>query len=86
MTQNFNLELDGANFEFITMNRVRLQLYQVYVPFEGKRKRFHMEIENDGNFHIKDPSACPEIYRHLESSMSDAIKNYGEAKPGVQMQ
>jgi len=61
MIENFNIELDGANFEFNTMNRVRLLLYQVYVIYEGKRIRFHMEIEEDANFHIKDKAACPDI-------------------------
>jgi hypothetical protein len=31
MTTNFKIDLSGAYFEFITMNRVKLQLFQVYV-------------------------------------------------------
>ena len=80
MTKNFTIDLDGADFEFITMNRVRLQLFQVYVNHESKRVRFHMEMEEDGNFHIKDKSACPLTFQSLESTMSDAIKSLGEIK------
>jgi hypothetical protein len=77
MSINFNIGLSGTDFEFISMNRVRPQLYQVYVHHEGKRRRFHLQIEEDGNFHMKDRSACPEIYLALETTMSDAIKQYG---------
>jgi hypothetical protein len=83
MIVNFNIELDGTNFEFHSMNRVRLQLFQVYVNYEGKQRRFHMEIEEDGNFHIKDKPACPESYLPLETTMSDAIKKLGEVKASV---
>jgi hypothetical protein len=83
MIQNFTIELDGAVFEFITMNRVRLQLYQVYVNHEGKRARFHTQIEEGGGFHIKDKIACPEVYHSLEVAMSDAIKKLGEVETTV---
>jgi len=83
MIVNFTIELDGTDFEFYTMNGLRLQLYQVYVNYEGKKRRFHMEIEDDGNFHIKDKTACPEIYLSLEPTMSDAIKKLGEVKTSV---
>jgi hypothetical protein len=83
MTVNFTIELSGVNFEFISMNRVRLQLYQVYTHYEGKRTRFHMEIEADDKFHIKDQAACPDIYLPLETTMSDAILKLGEIKAHV---
>jgi hypothetical protein len=83
MTVNFHIELSGVNFDFNSMNRVRLHLFQIYVDHEGKRHRFHMEIEDDGNFHIKDKPACPAIYLPLESTMSDAIKKLGEVKVHV---
>ena len=77
MITNFNIELDGVNFEFVTMNRVRLHLYQVYVLHDGKKIRFHMQLEADGKFRVADKPACPTSYHHLEDTMSDAILKLG---------
>jgi hypothetical protein len=77
MITNFNIEFDGAAFEFVTMNRVRLHLYQVYVDHEGKQKRFHMQLNKEGAFSIVDKIACPEVYLPLESTFSDAILKLG---------
>ena len=81
MIVNFNIELDGVNFRFLTMNRVRLQLYQVYVPYEGKERRFHMQADEQGEFKIMGEAVCPPEYLHLEATFNDAIKKLGETKP-----
>jgi hypothetical protein len=78
MITNFKIELDGIDFEFITMNRVRLHLYQVYVLHEGSKCRFHLQLEEDGKFHIADRPACPPAYYHLEDTMSEAILKLGK--------
>jgi hypothetical protein len=78
MITNFTIDLSGATFEFITMNRVKLQLFQVYVVQGDKKKRFHMQINEAGAFYITDKPACPEIYYDLESTFSDAILKLGE--------
>jgi hypothetical protein len=83
MIVNFNIELDGTDFVFHTVNRIRLQLYQVYMNYEGKKCRFHMEIGDDGNFHITDKTVCPAVFLPLEATMSDAIKKLGELKTSV---
>lgn len=80
MTVNFDIELDGVNFRFLTMNRVRLQLYQIYVRHEGKEKRFHVQADEHGDFKIMGDKVCPPEYVHLESTFSDAIKKLGEPK------
>jgi len=80
MTQNFEIELDGAKFRFLTMNRVRLQLYQVYVSHEGKEVRFHVQADDNGNFKIMGEHVCPEEFTHLESTFNDAIHKLGEVK------
>lgn len=79
MTQNFNIELDGINFRFLTMNRVQLQLFQVYVPHNGKTQRFHMQAQPDGVFKIVGNDVCPKEYLHLESTFNDAIQKLGLA-------
>jgi len=78
MTVNFEIELDGVNFRFLTMNRVRLQLYQVYVQHEGKERRFHVQAAEDGVFKIMGEDVCPEAYLHLENTFNDAIHKLGE--------
>jgi hypothetical protein len=78
MITNFNIELSEGHFEFITMNRVKLQLFQVYVQHDGKKKRFHMQLNDEGIFYITDKQSCPEIYHTLESTFSDAILKLGQ--------
>lgn len=79
MTRNFNIDLDGINFRFLTMNRVQLQLFQVYAPYNGKTTRFHMQVERDGKFKIVGNDVCPKDYLHLESTFNDAIQKLGLA-------
>ena len=81
MINNFTIDFEGAAFEFLTMNATRLHLFQVYVKHEGQRKRFHMQVNDQGTFYITDKLSCPEIYRGLESTLSDAILKLGETKP-----
>ncbi|WP_295676736.1 hypothetical protein [uncultured Mucilaginibacter sp.] len=78
MITNFTIDLSGATFEFFTMNRVNLQLFQVYVLHEGKKQRFHMQFNEAGAFYIANKQVCPEIYHGLESTFSDAILKLGK--------
>jgi hypothetical protein len=78
MTNNFKIDFNGAEFEFHTMNNIKLQLFQVYVLHEGKRVRFHMQVNNEGVFYITDLSSCPQIHHCLEHTLSDAILKLGE--------
>ncbi|TSJ44418.1 hypothetical protein FO440_09635 [Mucilaginibacter corticis] len=78
MIVNFEIELDGAKFRFHTMNRVRLQLYQVYVQHEGKECRFHVQAGEDGLFKIVGEDVCPKPYQHLESTFNEAIHKLGQ--------
>jgi len=80
MINKFKIEFEGAEFEFLPMNSVRLQLFQVYVFHEGKKQRFHMQVNGNGTFYITDKQACPEIYLSLENTLSDAILKLGETK------
>jgi hypothetical protein len=78
MINNFKIDFEGAEFEFLTMNAIKLQLFQVYVQHEGKRTRFHMQVNDEGVFYITDKNSCPEIYHPLEKTLSDAILKLGE--------
>ncbi|RYG21155.1 MAG: hypothetical protein EOO07_03345 [Chitinophagaceae bacterium] len=76
--QNFTIEADGATFQFITMNRRKIQLFQVYVMYDNRQARFHMQLnEETGEFYITDKVHCPEIYHKSEKIFSDAVKIYG---------
>jgi hypothetical protein len=77
MTQNFDIDLDNVNFRFLTMNRVQLQLFQVYAPHSGKTERFHMQADAEGIFKIMGSDVCPEAYLPLESTFNDAIQKLG---------
>ena len=83
MIGNFNVSIGSAQFEFHTMNVQRLQLFQVYVLYEGKKVRFHMQRKGDGDFFITDIEHCPEPYRNLETDLNAAILEYA-ANAGLQ--
>ena len=76
--KNFSIEEYGNIFKFLSMNRRRIQLFQVYVTHEGQQHRFHMQIdEATGDFHFTNKSVCPEQYHYAEQRFSHAIKIYG---------
>lgn len=58
---------------FNTLNTVKAQAFQVYVMHEGKKFRFHMQLNSDKEFHITDRSVCPAEYLQLEAALSQAI-------------
>lgn len=84
---NFNQEFDWNGerimVEFITMNCVEKQLYQVYLPSlvkeekeKGKKIRIHMQRNADGDFKIMGEGVCPKEYMMLEGAFNEAIKTY----------
>jgi hypothetical protein len=80
MINNFKIDFEGVEFEFKTMHTIKVQLFQVYVKHEGRKVRFHMQRNDEGEFYITDKQTCPEIYHHLETTFSDAILKLGETK------
>ena len=73
MNNRFIANVEGIQFEFATMNIRKLQLFQVYVLHEGKRLRFHMQIDSHGKFKITDREYCPTIFHPLEEALSQTI-------------
>jgi hypothetical protein len=78
MISNFKAELNDVLFEFKTLHIVKLQLFQVYVAYAGRKMRFHMQRNLSGAFYITDPNACPEIYRTLEPEFNQLILVHGK--------
>ncbi|WPU95580.1 hypothetical protein SNE25_08595 [Mucilaginibacter sabulilitoris] len=78
--KNFLIEEEGHSLKFISMNRRKVQLFQVYVTVDGQQNRFHMQVdESSGAFYITDKAHCPPVFHQCEKLFSDAIKNYGVA-------
>jgi hypothetical protein len=73
MISSFVKEINGVMFTFNTMNAEKLQLYQVYVPYEGVKRRFHMQMNGENRFKIMDKTACPEFCFPLEEALHNAI-------------
>lgn len=74
MISNFTAELQGHTFQFNTMSSKTLFLFQVYVPVDSVRKRFHMQRDtNDGRFKIMDRDTCPDFCLPLEAALHEAI-------------
>jgi hypothetical protein len=79
--KNFTIEEEGHTVRFITMNRRRIQLFQVYSTIEGKEHRFHMQInEQTGDFAITEKFHCPPIFLKHEQRFNEAIKAHGIAE------
>jgi len=76
--KNFKVEAEGYEFEFYTMNVKRLQLFQVYVVYGGKKLRFHMQVNAENDFHITDKDKCPAEVIKAEAMLNNAIKIYGQ--------
>lgn len=78
--ENFRKEfiVDGETFpaEFITMNCVTKQLYQVFIPYNGKKVRFHVQLNDKGDFKIVGNNVCPNKFLPLEAEFDAAIKHY----------
>jgi len=64
---------ESVTVKFITMSCVHKQLYQVYVPHEGKEVRFHIQKNAAGEFKIVGKGVCPDRYVPLEEAFAEAI-------------
>jgi hypothetical protein len=60
--EQLKIEVKGSVFEFITMHAREVKFFQVYVMDEGKKARFHMQINDDGEFIITNKAHCPEHF------------------------
>jgi len=79
--KNFRKEisLNGVpmDVEFVTMNCVEKQLYQVYLPYNGNKIRIHVQRNEQGEFKIMGNGVCPPEYLPLEKAFEEAIRNNG---------
>ncbi|WP_109696748.1 hypothetical protein [Chitinophaga deserti] len=77
LIRSFNKEFEVGGemvtVRFVTMNCVHKQLYQIYVPHEGKTARFHIQENAAGEFKIVGKNTCPPQYVPLESAFAQAI-------------
>jgi len=73
MIRNFNTQVGGVEFEFLTQHVIKLHGFQVYVMQDGAKVRFHMQVNPEGTFFITDRNSCPQAYHEFEISLSDAI-------------
>jgi hypothetical protein len=74
--KDFTLDGEIIPVEFVTMNCVEKQLYQLYFPHEGKTIRIHMQRNEKGDFRIMGEGVCPPKFLPLEAEFDAAIKNY----------
>ena len=70
--KEFDMNGSLITVRFEPVNVTQKQLYQVYVPFQGKELRCHMQIR-DGVFYLADLSVLPEPFHQLEAEFSRAI-------------
>lgn len=67
-------EVDGARvlLEFVNMNITKKSLFQVYIPYQDRKIRIHLQLK-DGIFKITVPEICPPAFRAMEAQMGEAI-------------
>ena len=75
MIQNFNTQVGGVEFEFLTQHVIKFHGFQVYVLHDGAKVRFHMQVNANGQFKITDRNSCPKDYLAFEPYLSEAILN-----------
>lgn len=73
MESHFNIEIANTSFELISMNVKRPQLFQVYVIYQGQKRRFHMKEDGNGNFVFAMPDDCPADILQHEAELSARI-------------
>ncbi|WP_298711458.1 hypothetical protein [Chitinophaga sp.] len=71
--KDFEVNGETVRVRFVTMNCVHKQLYQVYVPWEGREARFHIQQNEAGAFKIVGRNVCPPPYIPLEAAFEQAI-------------
>ena len=64
--QNFNADVGGVKFGFLTQHVVKLHGFQVYEIHDGQKRRFHMQINTVDKFNIINPNSCPNEYLPLK--------------------
>lgn len=79
--QEFSWNGEIIMVEFVTMNCVEKQLYQVYLPSLAKEEkekkiRIHMQRNAAGDFKIVGEGVCPAAYMELEATFDEAIRIY----------
>ncbi|RPE05476.1 hypothetical protein EGT74_24130 [Chitinophaga lutea] len=72
--KDFIVDSEQVRIKFVTMSCVHKQLYQVYVPFQGRTVRFHIQKDTEGQFKIVGKGVCPPPYVPLEEEFAAAIE------------
>lgn len=60
-------------FEFLSMNVKRPQLFQVYVNYQGQKRRFHFKEDGKGAFIFAMREDCPTDILQYEPQLSAQI-------------
>lgn len=74
--KDFTVDGETITIDFITMNSVEKQLYQLYIPYNGSTVRVHVQRDEQGDFRIVGEGVCPAKFLPLEAEFDAAIKNY----------
>jgi hypothetical protein len=73
--KQFTFDGKEVEIDFHPVNTIEKQLYQIYIPIEGKPYRIHMQKSEDGSFRIALRDQVPANIRELESAFEEAIIN-----------
>ncbi|RZS76576.1 hypothetical protein EV199_2462 [Pseudobacter ginsenosidimutans] len=74
--KDFTVDGETITIDFITMNCVEKQLYQLYIPYNDGTVRVHVQRNENGDFKIMGDNVCPAKFLPLEAAFDEAIKNY----------
>jgi len=74
MDSAFAIEIDNTRFNFISMNAQKAQLFQVYVDYQGQKRRFHFKEDGKGAFVFAMREDCPVDILRYETELSERVK------------
>lgn len=70
--KEFSVNGQVVAVRFEPVNIAKKQLYHVYIPYQGKELRCHMQLGEKG-FYMTDPARLPAEYHSLEQELAAAI-------------
>lgn len=73
--KQFSFDGKEVDIDFHPINAIEKQLYQIYIPVNGKPYRIHMQKSEDGSFRIVQKETVPANITELELALEQAIIN-----------
>jgi hypothetical protein len=72
MDSQFTITIGDIDFRLNSMNTIEPKLFQLYVPLEGKQRRFHL-VRQGINYLFAQREDCPSEILAYETELSERL-------------